>query len=677
LYKKQSGNAGKARVLGTDSELINRFFRSSPRKAAFSGNFTAAALRAVLVVAGTSGVMAPQPAAALELFGFCLIGSCKQADDSDGLIDPKPYNVTIDVLADGASNKDLEKAVKNASVLWLERKKPAAGSAGLLTRAKADYKRILASLYNDARYGGDISIRWGGREIADIAAGTELPDNVNIAITVRAEPQFRFGTAAIENEVPPATLRSDRVALPADEGFFPGELANATTVKKAGRLAVEAWRQQSYAKAEITDQTISADHDARLLNARLRVTPGRPAVYGPVDVTGTQRMYAPFVARQTGLVEGREYDPDDLKRAEERLQRLGVFRSVALNEADEIDADGSLPFALSVQERKLHRIGVGTTVSTVDGAGVEAFWLHRNLFGRAERLRFDARIAGIGTTVDFKQFDYFLGTTLTLPGRFTPDTDVTVNVFADREVLDLYSKNRVAGSAYAENFFSEQLTLRGGIFTSYGEYDDVFGVRRFGIAGIEGGVKYDSRDNKLSPKSGVYADLKAKPFYEWENSNFIGKIEAEGRAFLGLGPEERTVLAARLKVGSIAGASIMDIPQDELFLAGGGTSVRGYPFRSIGVAVPGGVSGGRSLFEASGEVRQQITDNIGMVGFADVGIVGDGSIPDFSGRIRVGAGAGLRYNTGLGPIRLDVAVPLNRQPGDPAFAVYAGIGQAF
>jgi translocation and assembly module TamA len=629
---------------------------------------------AVLALSSSLSTFNAPAAHAFELLGRCLIGTC---EDEDGPIDPKNYQVELTVLADGQPNRDLEKAVGNASQLWQGRDEPAAGSAGLLTRAKADYKRILAALYNDARYAADISITWNGREIADVEAGTEFPDDAVLAISVRAEPQFLFGTAEIDNRAPVAADRFDRVDPPEAEGFMTGAPAYATAVRKAGQLAVEAWRQQGYSKAKITDRKVTANHATRELNVRLTVEPGPRAVYGQVAVEGTSRMKDSFVARQAGLEPGAEYDPDDLKRAEKRLQRLGVFQSISLKEAESVNRDGSLPFMLTVQERKLRRIGVGATVSTIDGVGVEGYWLHRNLFGRAERLRFDGRISGIGTTSDFRDFDYFLGTELTLPGRFTPDTDIIIGGFFEREVLDLYSKNRGSASVYANHFYSDQLTLRGGAYASYGEFEDVFGTRRFGIVGFEAGAEYDTRDNELDPKSGFYAKIAAKPFYEWEYGNAIGKIVAEARLFHALGAEERTVLAGRVKVGSIVGAPLSEIPQDELFLAGGGSSVRGYPYRGIGVAVPSGMSGGRSLFEASAEIRQTVTDSIGIVGFADIGHVGSDSFPDFSESVRVGAGLGLRYNTGLGPLRLDVAFPLNRQAGDPRYAIYAGIGQAF
>jgi outer membrane translocation and assembly module TamA len=116
--------------------------RSCPRRGYFWR------IVAVTVFAAVSA--APTPTAAFELFGKCLFGACRSSDD-DTLIDPKRYEVTVEVLTDGQSDGALEKAVRNASLIWQGRKEPAAGSAGLLTRAKADYRRILAALYNEAR----------------------------------------------------------------------------------------------------------------------------------------------------------------------------------------------------------------------------------------------------------------------------------------------------------------------------------------------------------------------------------------------------------------------------------------------------------------------------------------------------------------------------------------------
>ncbi|RUX63828.1 BamA/TamA family outer membrane protein, partial [Mesorhizobium sp. M7A.F.Ca.CA.004.08.2.1] len=119
------------------------------------------------------------------------------------------------------------------------------------------------------------------------------------------------------------------------------------------------------------------------------------------------------------------------------------------------------------------------------------------------------------------------------------------------------------------------------------------------------------------------------------------------------------------------------VPADRRFYSGGGGSVRGYAYQGIGPKdFTGQPIGGLSFFETSVEMRIAITDTIGIVPFVDAGTVSTKSAPDFSD-VKVGAGVGLRYVTPFGPLRIDAAVPLNRDPGDPHFGIYAGIGQAF
>jgi translocation and assembly module TamA len=358
--------------------------------------------------------------------------------------------------------------------------------------------------------------------------------------------------------------------------------------------------------------------------------------------------------------------------------RLGVFRSARIEEAAAIDPDGLLPMSLIVQERPLHRFGIGADYSTLDGAGFQTYWLHRNLFGHAESLRLEAKVAGFGNTADPADFTYRAGVTFTRPGVFTPDTDFVASVIGDREVLDIYTRTSITGLVGFNRIFSDELS--GKLFLTGGpsRFDDDFGTRDFLDVGVLGGLTYDARDNKVDPTTGYYLDGTIQPFYEFNYGNPAVRMVAEGRAYYGLGQDNRVVLAGRLKVGSIVGPPIAETAPDKLFLAGGGGSVRGYAYRNIGVTLPGGVvAGGRSLIEASAEVRTHITETIGVVGFVDAGYVGANSFPDFSEKFRVGVGAGVRYFTGLGPLRADVAFPLDRRPGDPTVAFYIGLGQAF
>ena len=632
-------------------------------------------------------VSAVAPAHAFELFGIKLWGKDKAENADDVIAEPKRYKVEVSAVGN-RTNKDgsvakVDDLVKGASRLIADEDKAASGSGGLLAKARGDYRRILMALYGEGRYGGTISIKVDGREAADLPADTQLPDTNNIVISVDPGPQFLFARASINELAPPTDDRYDKVQSPEKAGFKTGELAKSGTILKAERLAVEAWRQQGYAKAKTTREDIVADHKGNTLSADITLEPGRLAHYGPVTVQGTARMDPEFVAYMTDLKPGKQYDPDDIERARRRLARMDVFRSTSIQEAQEISRDGILPIDLIVQERKPRRFGAGASYSTLDGAGVEAFWMHRNLFGKAERLRIDAKVSGVGgsqdKSFDPKNFGYLVGATFSKPGVLTPDTDFVSSVAAKREVLDAYTQTSFGGQAGFTHIFNEELSGRLFADISHGQFnDDYFGKRNFFTVGMLGGLLLDKRDNKTNATSGYYADGVIEPFYEINHGSFSTKFTAEGRAYYGLGANNRVVLAGRVKVGSIVGADISDLPPDKVFFAGGGGSVRGYAYRSIGVKKPGDkVVGGKSLLEMSGEVRTKVTDNIGVVGFVDGGYVGEESYPDFAEDLRLGAGAGLRYDTSLGPIRFDVAVPLNRSKGDSSFAFYVGIGQAF
>ena len=200
----------------------------------------------------------------------------------------------------------------------------------------------------------------------------------------------------------------------------------------------------------------------------------------------------------------------------------------------------------------------------------------------------------------------------------------------------------------------------------------------FSILGARGAATFDFRNNKLDPSKGFFATLEAQPFQEFKFGNTAGRLLAEGRVYRDIGSQGRSIIAARAKVGTFFGAPIAEAPPDQLFLAGGGDSVRGYAFKSIGIDRNAATTtGGRSLLEGSVEFRQKFTDTFGAVIFADAGTVGADPIVDLKESVRVGIGAGLRYYTGLGPIRLDVAFPLDPGRHDEDFAIYAGIGQAF
>src|SRR5690606_14099365 len=222
---------------------------------------------AMLLLAAHFSSLTVSPALAFELFGIRLWGEDKKTDPD--IIDPKTYEVEVTTTGDrknaDGTEADLKSVVEGASGLVTDADKPASGSAGLLAKARGDYRRILAALYGEGRYGGTISILVDGREANDIPPDADIPNNAKVAISVDPGPQFLFSRTAISNIAPPPTDKKDHVESPESIGFAPGQVARSGTILRAERLAVEAWRQQGYAKARVTGENVVADHaDDRL-----------------------------------------------------------------------------------------------------------------------------------------------------------------------------------------------------------------------------------------------------------------------------------------------------------------------------------------------------------------------------------------------------------------------------
>jgi translocation and assembly module TamA len=612
-------------------------------------------------------------ASAFEFFGIKLFEDQSEIDADAVIGDPQTYTATLETAATG----DVANAIRGASALLADQGAPASGAAGLLAKARSDYRRILATLYNQGYYGGAISILVGGKEAANLPPDTDLPDPVAVVLKVNAGPLFRFGSVKIANRAPLATEPDDEVEQPEVAGFGAGLVAKATVVGRAEQLAIDAWRQQGYAEATVVDRQVVADHASNTVDVTITVAPGRHATVGPIGVTGTARMDPDFVAQQTGLIAGADYDPDDIARAEKRLARLDVFRAMRIEAASGIGNDGVLPFNVIVEEQAERRFGVGATYSTVDGLGIEGFHLWRNLFGRAERLRLDAKVAGINWPIATEEFDYAFGGTFTKPGFLNPDNDLVAAVAAERSVLPAYTETSASARVGLTQYLFDQLTLDGSAFYERSLFEDDFGTRNFSLAGLSGGLIWDARDDSSDASEGFYVNVTAEPFYEFYYGNPAFRTTAEVRGYLNVLGDKQLVLAGRAKIGALVGPAIDEIPPDRLFFAGGGGSVRGYGFKSIGVPGPGDtVTGGKYLVEGSLEARYKVTNDIGVVAFVDGGYVPAEEFPGLD-QLRIGVGAGVRYYTGLGPLRLDVAVPLNKRPGDPDYALYVGIGQAF
>lgn len=573
----------------------------------------------------------------------------------------------LEFQAPGAG-KDLLAALKGASALMSSELDGRQDAQDLFAAARAEYGRLLGALYAAGHYSGVISVKVDGREAAGIAP-LDAPSRIDV-IEVRVEPgpAFRFSKA----QVAPLAQGTE---MP--KGFAIGQPALSGMVREAAAAGIAGWRDQGHAKAAIAGQEVVANHADATLAARIALEPGPRLRFGPLAVEGEARMREQRIAKIAGLPQGEVFSPEELDRAANRLRRTGVFKSVTLTEGDVLSPD-LLPITATVVEEKTRRYSFGAEVATEEGLSLTGYWLHRNLLGGGERLRIDGEVTNIGA--QNSGIDYSLGVTLERPATFSPDT--TVGIAAEIGHLDEedYSADLATIGLKATHYFSDTLTARIGFDYEYSEGRDVVDDFLFRNVSIPIGVTLDRRNDKTDATEGYYLDGEVKPFFGFGTTGSGTRTKVDARGYLGLGAEDRFVLAGRFQLGMIDGSDLLETPRDDLFYSGGGGTVRGQPYQSLGVTVARGLLspkiGGTHFLGAQLEARAKVTDRIGVVGFFDAGRVDVGEFFGTAGDWHSGAGIGLRYDTGFGPIRLDVAAPVGGSTGE-GVQIYVGLGQAF
>ncbi|MEO1199247.1 MAG: autotransporter assembly complex family protein [Pseudomonadota bacterium] len=616
-------------------------------------------------------VLSAGPAQAFELFGFELFGADEPVTE-----EPVGQVLVSGTLTSDTSDEETEARLRRAATLVSDEPVRVLDAIDLASRARRDRDDLVATLYELGHYAGAVRVTVLGAPLSsfdDPFTAPEVPlgQVVPVSYDVRFGPEFSFGETLYRVE-------GQGSGSLADYGVIKGAPARAGLILDAEDAIVEKVREQGFARARVVQRDVVARHSRNEVDVILAIDPGSPILIGPARVEGAEKLDPDFLVAQSGLVSGTPYATSTLREAEDRLRSLPLFDRVSVRLADDPpDANGQVPVIIEIAERKRRFIGAGAFWSSTDGASVNAYWGHRNLFGRAERIRLEASISGLGDS-EIDDLDYSLTADFVAPGRFGPNTDFGARAFALREEPDHFVREAVGGGFGITRRFGTEVTMSAGLGYDHSRVTDAFGTETYNLilAPIE--AVWDTRDDPLRPTSGHRATFAITPAYDVENDQAFVELEGSATAYLALGEEERTVLAGRVATGSVFGADVQDVPAHYRYFLGGGGSVRGFGFRSIGPELANGlVTGGLSFVEVSGEVRVLVTETIGVVPFIDVGAVSSseayGDLDDW----RVGAGLGLRYFTPLGPLRFDVAVPLDRREGDPDFSIYVGLGEAF
>ena len=520
-------------------------------------------------------------------------------------------------------------------------------------------------LHNQGYYEGRVSGRLGR------PSGSEVP----VVVIFDPGPRYKFGRTRVHTEPLPGDVSVPPLSL-AWAGLEEGAPARADDMLKAVEVLVEAWRNRGFPEARVRKDRYTIDRAARELEAEITLAPGPFVRLGPVLVSGECPVAQGYLDSLKTWRDGQPWNQALVDDYLNSLRRTGLFQSVeaagsAAPGRPTTDEGDLRPVRLALTATAPRTVGGQVNYDSDFGPGVKLFWEHRNLLENGDRLRLDLPV-----WADLQE----LTANYRYPFIFRPDQDFIARgglLHQDTEAYRLWSGSMTAG---VERRLSRRWRAALTGYLEGGALEDPEQAREgFHVLGLPVTANYDRTDDLLDPTRGARLNLTAAPYAGAYHRPFqVFRTRVEGQAFLPLGTP-RAVMALRGLWGGLWGLDYsLEAPSSLRFYSGGGGSVRGYDYQSVGPRNDrNDPLGGLAQVEAGAEARLRFTESLGAVAFLDGGMVYGQATDRIFQDLMWGAGAGLRYFTPVGPIRLDAAVPLDRRPGDSPWQLYISLGQSF
>ncbi len=564
-----------------------------------------------------------------------------------------PYEVAIK----GVQDRQLLKAMEDTADTIGLKDNPPASVVLLRRRAERDKEQFVRILRAVGHYSARVEIELH----ADVRP-------VQVVFQVEPGPAYLLNSFDL-NLGDQSELKKD---LPSPErlGLGPGGPFKAAAFLNAEQRILENLRMRGFPFAKISERKVVVDHDARTVTATLRIEPGAMAQFGKVEVTGLETTSETIVRRKIPWKVGDRYNAVLLELLHKDLVELGLFSTVAVSHGESLDKEGMIPVYIAIKERKYKSVGAGISYRSDEKLGVNFSWENRNLLGEGERLGLVATVSDI---------TYAAEASFRRPFFFREDQALALTSRLAEDKPDAYTSRNLANSALVVRDITKALKVGGGVgfkqaqITQLGERED------FSLVSLPLQLSWDRSDDLLDPTRGGRLGLQIAPFADvFEKDLQFNKGKLSYGHYLRIFNSPSTVLAGRMTMGVVSGAERLEIPADERFYGGGGGSVRGYAYQTLGPRAESIPTGGKSLFEVSLETRVRVTERIGLAFFLDGGNAFEDITPSSEDELFWGAGVGVRYFTPIGPFRFDIAMPLDRRDGlDDAFQIYISLGQSF
>jgi len=625
----------------------------------------------------------------------CLLLSALWLASSARAADPQAYQVELASVG----NDDINQTLKSTSDLLSLRTSAPVSPFGLIARARSDTDRLKTALESFGYYESHVTININGLPLTDPSLGealTALPQgsSARVAVSFSLGTLYHLRRIDIDGEVPPPINARETL------GLSSGQPAVASTVLAGGAHLLSAMQEQGYAFAQVDAPVAYEAADAPVLDVSFHVVAGAKVRIGEIHVEGLQRVHESLVRRRLLLHRGEIYKPSAIEAARHDLLGMNVFSQVSVQVGSKADESGDVPITFKLRERLRHSINLSAAYSSDLGGSGGVTWTDRNVFGNAEQLSVTANLTNLGGS-DTTGTGYDTGVKYVIPDFLHRDQSLQFAVSAIKQQLQAYDQTAQTASVTLSRKLSSVWTVSAGLSATdetilqvvnalpnaSGVIVPVSAKFDYTLIAVPFKVIYDSTNLPTAledPRHGFRGSLTLTPTLAIGHPNATFLISTLSIAtyfdlnnLLPIAPG-RSVLAARALAGVAEGAGELSLPPDQRFYAGGTSTIRGYGYQLVGPMFPNtdNPTGGTAITTGGLEFRQRLYTNWGFVAFVDAGQV-SASIKPLPDDIRVGAGAGVRYYTPIGPIRFDLAVPVDRRAGEDSFEVYIGLGQAF
>ena len=614
--------------------------------------------------------------------------------------DPQSYRVDLASTGDGTMDATLK---ATSDLLTLRRSAPV-GPFALIGRARGDLDRLKTVLESYGFYQSLVTITIDGLPLDDPTLGEELDsrargDDARVKVTFSLGDLYHLGRIEIDGAVPAEVRGALNLAT--------GAPAVAAEVLEGGERLQTALADEGYAFAKVDPPIAQEDPPNRVLDVSFHVVTGNRVQIGDIRIRGLKRMREATVRKRLLVHTGEQYGATKIERARKDLLGLGVFSSVTVQVGNAADSSGRVPITFRARERLQHAASVSAAYSSDLGGSAGITWTNRNVSGRADQLTLTATVINLGGGTVTTGTGYNTSAKYLMPDFMSHDQSLQIALGALKQSLDAYDQTAFTSGVTLNRKLSNIWSASAGASAEQERIDQECVTRNYTLLALPMSALYDTTglNSPLDdPTHGLRAALSFTPTLSVRSSSSLdpgcpasalpaadsGDANAKFLITqltvtfyldlhdLGLNPNPgRSIVALRALGGVAAGAGEFSLPPDQRFYAGGSGTIRGYRYQSVGPQFDdGNPKGGTAINAGSVEFRQRIGANFGAAVFVDAGQVSD-NLNALAGTLRFGAGAGVRYYTPIGPIRIDLAVPLTRGPNDDAFEIYIGLGQAF